>query len=555
MKVISASASLLWLFSAPVVLAIAVSNCKCYEGDACWPSTKKWAALNATVGGRLQKVIPPAASCYNNFEGISTYNADQCSEATAGWSDQAYMYVLMNKWPEILLTTLRIETGTSPLRSYPSNNTCLPTTDPNETCTIGYLSEYVIMATTKEHVKAGIDFARTNNVRLVVRNTGHDFMGRSIASGALAINTHSMKGAEFTTRYAGPGGYSGGAVKLGAGMQGGEIYKLANQQNPKVVVVGGECPTVGFAGGYLQGGGHGPLSTFFGMAADHALSFDVVTADGQYVCANANENPDLFWALKGGGPATFGVVTSVTVKTFAEVPAAGTIININSTHTNDSALFWKAVDAFHGLANHYVDHGIYAYYELMELRLHIQPFVAPNMTPAQLTQVLNPLFEKLDALQIPYSTVTKGFSTFFDLYIDMFEGENAGDNTIVGGRFFTRKDIAENQPALTKAFKNATSPPGWNLPGILVGHIVGPGIGNPVADNAIHPGWRQASSFSISVVIVPTDASKTVKKDAWNILTNVVDAALIKAAPNGGAYVNEVSLTIHPQSISKKCRF
>lgn len=67
-------------------------------------------------------------------------------------------------------------------------------------------------------------------------------MGRSIASGALAINTHNMKSADFTTCYTGPGGYSGGAVKLGAGMQGREIYRLANQQNPKVVVVGGECP-------------------------------------------------------------------------------------------------------------------------------------------------------------------------------------------------------------------------------------------------------------------------------------------------------------------------
>jgi hypothetical protein len=224
-----------------------------------------------------------------------------------------------------------------------------------------------------------------------------------------------MKGAEFISRYAGPGDYTGGAVKLSAGMQGRDIYRLANQQNPKVVVVGGECPTVGFSGGYIQGGGHGPLATFFGMAADHALSFDLVTADGQYVCyvcANAKENPDLFWALKGGGPGTFGVVTSVTVKTFAELPVAGAIININSTHTTDSALFWKAVDAFHGLANHYVDHGIFVYYELMELRLHIQPIVAPNMTAAQLTEVLKPLFDKLDTLRVPYSTSTKEFSNF-----------------------------------------------------------------------------------------------------------------------------------------------
>lgn len=77
------------------------------------------------------------------------------------------------------------------------------------------------------------------------------------------------------------------------------------------------------------------------MAADQALSFDVITADGVYRTANARENPDLFWALKGGGPSTFAAVLSVTVKTFPETPSAGVILRINSTHTNDTELFWK----------------------------------------------------------------------------------------------------------------------------------------------------------------------------------------------------------------------
>ena len=56
--------------------------------------------------------------------------------------------------------------------------------------------------------------------------------------------------------------------------------------------------------------------------ADQALSFEAITADGDYVTANAQENPDLFWALRGGGPSTFAVLISVTVKTFPEVPSA-----------------------------------------------------------------------------------------------------------------------------------------------------------------------------------------------------------------------------------------
>jgi hypothetical protein len=497
-------------------------ECKCYPGDACWPTEDKWDALNKTVGGALVKVIPPAAPCYNEFEGIPTYNEAKCNEVTTNWEDQQYM----------------IETGATPLRMYPSNNTCVLTEDPTDTCTIGYLAHYLIMATEKDHIKAGVKFASETNVHLAVRNTGHDFMGRSIAAGSLTINTHNFKDKKFIKSWTGPGDYTGGAVKVGAGVQGRELYTFLNQQNPPVVAVGGECPTVGFAGGYIQGGGHGPLSTLKGMAADHALEFEMITSKGEVVTANAAENPDLFWALKGGGPATFGIVTSVTVKTHEELPVAGAFLDVNFTHTTDSDLFWKAADAFHGLANHYVDNDMFVYYELSELRLHIQPFTAPNKNAAQLKEALQPLYEKLDNLGVNYSTGIKEFDTFFDMYIDMYEDETGGDTTIIGGRFFSRDDIENNQPELTKAFRTAVRPPNYDLGGILIGHIVGPGVNNPTVDNAIHPLWRDASSFSIAVLNVAEDASLAQKERAWDVLTNTVDAGLIAAAPGGGAYVS-----------------
>ncbi|CAH0043754.1 unnamed protein product [Clonostachys solani] len=499
-------------------------SCKCYKGDDCWPSPSDWESLNRTVGGTLRKVIPPAASCYNEFEGMKTYDREACDAATEGF--------LSGEWT--------IESGVAPIGPYPTNKTCLPTTNPGDICLIGYLPEYVIMAETLDHIKTGVDFSRDRNLRLVVRNTGHDFMGRSVGAGALAINTHSFKGAEFIDKYDGPGDYTGGAVTVAAGIQGIEVYTQANQQNPPVEVVGGFCGTVGFAGGYIQGGGHGPLSTTHGMAADHVLSVDLITASGEYVTANAEKNPDLFWALKGGGPSTFGIVTSITVKTFPEQKSAGTVLSINSTHTNDTELFWRAVDAFHGLANYYVDNGMFAYYELSELNLHIQPLMAPRMTAAELDRALEPLFEKLDKLNVPYTTYTKEYDSFFNLYKDLLYGtDTGGANFVMGGRFFNRQDIEENHDELIKAFRTATTIPGWEEPGILFGHIVGPGIGNPNPDNAIHPGWRNASSFSISSAFLPLSASKELMEAGRNTITNIVDAALIKASPRGGSYVNE----------------
>lgn len=134
-----------------------------------------------------------------------------------------------------------------------------------EPCTLGYYGVYVIKATTKAHVKAGIDFARKNNIRLIVRNTGHDFIGRSVGWGSLVINTHSFQSVEWINAYTGPGGYTGGAVKIGAGVQGRSILEQGHAQNPPVVIVTGECPTVGIAGGFIQGGGHGPWTPLKGL--------------------------------------------------------------------------------------------------------------------------------------------------------------------------------------------------------------------------------------------------------------------------------------------------
>lgn len=123
-----------------------------------------------------------------------------------------------------------------------SNNSCNPSLGGSEglECGRGWLPDYVVMAKTREHIKAGVDFAREHNLRLVIRNTGHDFMGRSAGWGSLAINTHSFKDVEFI-EYDSPN-YTGGAVVAGAGIQVRELYTHANNQTPPVIVVGGECP-------------------------------------------------------------------------------------------------------------------------------------------------------------------------------------------------------------------------------------------------------------------------------------------------------------------------
>ncbi len=135
------------------------------------------------------------------------------------------------------------------------------------------------------------------NIRLNVRNTGHDFADKGLGAGALSIWTHNLNTLQYISNY-GPAS-NGPAFKLGSGVLTEDVYKSAEANG--VTAVGGECRTVGIAGGYSAGGGHSPLSSAVGLAADQILSLEVVLPCGKFVTVDANHYPDLYWALRGGG--------------------------------------------------------------------------------------------------------------------------------------------------------------------------------------------------------------------------------------------------------------
>jgi hypothetical protein len=126
------------------------------------------------------------------------------------------------------------------LWTYFTNDTCRPTTNPSDTCTLGHYPVVLIKAKTVAHIQAGINFAREKNLRLIIRNTGHDFLGRSVGWGALVINTHGFKDITFKNQYRSCN-YTGPAVTVGAGVQAFEVLKQANAMNPPKIMVTGEC--------------------------------------------------------------------------------------------------------------------------------------------------------------------------------------------------------------------------------------------------------------------------------------------------------------------------
>lgn len=179
-------------------------------------------------------------------------------------------------------------------------------------------SAYAVAAENSDDIVAAVNFAREHNLRLVVKGTGHDYLGRSSAPKSLLVWTHKMRRVAVHDAFVGAGCSHGSkgipAVTVQAGTRWLEAYQEVTTRHGRYVQ-GGGCTSVGAAGGFLQGGGFGSWSNQYGMAAAGMLEVRVVTADGQLRVANACQNTDLFWALRGGGGGTFGVVTEVTLMT------------------------------------------------------------------------------------------------------------------------------------------------------------------------------------------------------------------------------------------------
>lgn len=255
------------------------------------------------------------------------------------------------------LTLSSMASSSSVMAPFFANQSCDPFQPESRACLLGNYVRYAVNSSSTEDIQATIAFAVENNIRFVIRNTGHDYLGRSTGAGALAIWTHYLKSIEFQNFTS--EAYTGPAVTVGAGVQGYEILEAARDVG--LVAVGGECPTVGLAGGYTQGGGHSALSTSFGLSADNTLSFEVVLANGTLLTASRTQNSDLYWAMSGGGGGTFGVVVSMTVRAHPDEVFSGASLSFFTTD-NEKEAFYEGIQAFHETLPAMVDAGTMVVY-------------------------------------------------------------------------------------------------------------------------------------------------------------------------------------------------
>jgi FAD/FMN-containing dehydrogenase len=251
--------------------------------DPEWPSASEWAAFGRAVHGNLLKPTPLLSDCIQ-----------QPTRESCAW-------------------TLKQLRNPYFIGDQVSGTQVSGWLDAWEPAT----SRYAVACRAAADVVAAVNFGRKHNLRLVVKGAGHSYQGTSNAPDSLLIWTHPMRKITLHDHFVGKGcqGFEAPspAVTIEAGAIWMDIYEAVTTRAGRYVQ-GGGCTTVGVAG-LVQSGGFGTFSKRYGTAAASLLEADIVTADGKLRTVNSRNDPDLLWALKGGGGGTWGVVTKVTLRT------------------------------------------------------------------------------------------------------------------------------------------------------------------------------------------------------------------------------------------------
>lgn len=276
------------------------------------PVPEAWEALSRAVGGRLIQPNSPLAPC----------KADAPGQACAAALKQMTNPFFIEDQPGAAQST-----GWLDAWDYA-------------------VSPYAVAAESADDIAAAVRFAAEHDVRLAVKGAGHDYLGRNCAPDSLLVWTHKMRDVAVHDAFVPAGAPAGtsatSALSVGAGTRWLEAYEATTKAD--LYVQGGGCTSVGASGGFIQGSGFGSYSKRFGTGAGGVLEFEVVTADGEVRTVNQYQEPDLFWALRGGGGGTFGIVTRTTLLAHPIPQTTGTVSGTIAAADDDA--YRALIDAF-----------------------------------------------------------------------------------------------------------------------------------------------------------------------------------------------------------------
>ncbi|KAI6144190.1 hypothetical protein BKA82DRAFT_4175292, partial [Pisolithus tinctorius] len=292
------------------------SGCLCTYENPCWPTPDQFAELESQVSQPLIYPVPTASACYpaNDPSG-------NCTQVMERWTDGNWRSSIPGSMAEPNFESFVFKNGTI--------SACYLNTSLGAPCEQGSVPVIGVDARTPQDIQACRKLC-----------TAHDYLGRSTGRGAFVVWTHKMKNITYDAEFApegAPANETYQAMTVGSGVQWHEAYDVANQNGR--MMVGAQDPdgSVGAGGGWFQGGGHSSLSPSYGLG--RMLQVSTMWFNSQWSRplvpispVNNYQYSDLFWALRGGGGGTYGIVTSVTYRTYQQLPVVLYFMQANVTN-------------------------------------------------------------------------------------------------------------------------------------------------------------------------------------------------------------------------------
>ncbi|CAI6089480.1 unnamed protein product [Clonostachys chloroleuca] len=535
-------------------------KCKSTPYDPSWPSEAEWASLNTSMDGTLIRTSPVASSCYTgNPFGSPRSRAD----VEAGWGYSTFHRTVpesvdFQRW---------------------ANNSCLPpnVTDynPEIGCQVGAYPQFVANVTSAEQVAIALSWAASRNIRVVVKGTGHDLVGRSTGAYSLSIWTHNLRSLSTDNSWPIPGTNETASVLIaGSGNVWGDALAYALSHG-RAVCTGADA-TVGL-GGFTTGGGHGPMSGTYGLAADQVLQATVVTPSGEILVTNNIQNSDLFWAIRGGGGGQFGVVTEFVLLTYpapVDIPSASLTLSARDLHDGNAAvanLTMTAHAKLLAMLPDLMDNGIFGSGLTLSGQYAVSygglssppPGVICNLAIWSFTSTLqdfnntissarDKLLDSLGEDANLVSLTISGLSTTAN-YSAFFQGSNSSPSQASAGGLMSSRLLGRNELTghtteavdsfLQRLMVSKDQDAGAFL---VIGMQGGPGPRSVPAwrRGAVNPVWRDAY---IHLIVESIDVNLT-GKTPWQSLKEAgewteanIEPVWREWAPTTGAYMNEAN--------------
>ncbi|KAF5367676.1 hypothetical protein D9758_009900 [Tetrapyrgos nigripes] len=520
--------------------------CKCQPGQWCWPTGWEWVAFQrrlSTPNTLIKNQRPMGAVCYPKDPLYDPASCQYLNSSLHGF-DFVFMSSQINatnwyNYDSIITPGKEIGCPYFPLT-------------PDSVCEQGRVPPYAVNASSPQDIVEAVKFASYHNLRLVVKNTGHDAIGRAFGVGALEIFTYNMKDLIVHNNFIPKGAPrrtpAVPAMTVGAGVDWNQAYAAADAAGR--TIAGGLSPmgTVGTVGWSL-GTGHSLLSSSFGLGVDNSLEFTVVLPNASVVTVNEYLTPDLYWAIRGGGGPTFGVVLNITIKLHETKKYTGAFFE---GHCDSDECFLDLLTTWMKYHNAVSDAGWSGIWPAYNRTLYLTFGTPSDGAPSgQTISILNAFMEEAKTL----SGVSIFVSTFRDYvsFEDFCEKNLKEDHDAVGFNFtevvFDQVQLVtsswllprevtapENAEKVARAVTSVDS-------AVVIPFLVGGGVVNEFpkqSTSAANPAWRRTL---VDMTIAETGRAY----DDINVLQKAVhdDIAPFRAMappPYGGMYLNEADI-------------